>query len=166
VQTGMSIVLRNNVYLGLKTLHIFAVMLFLGGLIIGIFWKLRADRTGDPRIIAYTLEGIIRLDRWLTMPSAALLILFGFATVGVGHVPLGSSWVLLSIALITVSGAALIGRIVPAQRRMLSLARSAADAASFDRASYERSTDQWRLGVVVATVTPIVAVVLMVFKPL
>jgi uncharacterized membrane protein len=156
----------NRVYLTLNTLHILAAALFLGSMIMGIFWKLRSDRTGDPRIIAFTLEGAVRAYRWVTMPSIGLVILFGFAMVAVGDVSLSFSWILIGIALATVSIAALAGRVAPVQRRMLALARSAADAASFDRAAYDRLTDQWRLWVVVATVTPIVAMFLMVFKPL
>ncbi len=47
-------------YLALKSLHIIAVVLFLGNVITGVFWKSHADQTGDPRIIAHTLDGIIR----------------------------------------------------------------------------------------------------------
>ena len=162
----MSAAMWNRVYLALNTLHVLAVTLFLGSLVMGIFWKLRSDRTGDPRIIAYTLEGVMRAYRWLTLPGAALLVLFGFAMVGVGDVSLGFSWIILGIAMITVSVAALVARVAPVQRSMLALARSAPDAASFDRAAYERLTDQWRVWVVVAAAPPVVAVFLMVFKPL
>ena len=162
----MSVVMWNRVYLALNTLHVLAVTLFLGSLVMGIFWKLRSDRTGDPRIIAYTLEGLVRAYRWLTLPSAAFLVLFGFAMVYVGDVRLGFSWIILGIAMITISVAALVAGVAPVQRRMLALARSAADAASFDRAAYERLTDRWRIWVLVAAVPPIVAVFLMVLKPL
>ena len=47
-------------YLAMKVLHVLAVVLFLGNIITGVFWKAHGDRTGDPRIIAHTLEGIIR----------------------------------------------------------------------------------------------------------
>lgn len=47
-------------YLAMKTLHVLAVVLFRGNIITGLFWKAHGDRTGDPRIIAHTLEGIIR----------------------------------------------------------------------------------------------------------
>jgi uncharacterized membrane protein len=166
MEITMSSAMWNRVYLALNTLHILAVTLFLGSMVMGMYWKLRSDRTGDPRIIAYTLEGVVRAYRWLTMPSVGFVILFGLAMVGVGDVSLRFSWILLGIASVTVSSVALVGRVAPVQRRMLALARSARDGASFDRASYERLTEQWQVWMVVATVTPIVAVVVMVFKPL
>jgi uncharacterized membrane protein len=46
-------------YLASKLLHVFAVVLFLGNITIGVFWKLFGDRTRDPRIIAHTMAGII-----------------------------------------------------------------------------------------------------------
>ena len=156
----------NRVYLALNTLHVLAVTLFLGSIVMGIFWKLRSDRTADPRIIAYTLEGMVRAYRWLTLPSAVLVALFGFAMVYVGDVRLGFSWIILGVAMLTVSVAALVGGVAPVQRRMLALLRSAGGGATFDRAAYERLTDRWRIWVLVATTPPVVAVFLMVFKPL
>ena len=55
-------------YLTLKMLHIVAVVLFLGNIITGVFWKDHADRSRDPRIILAILEGIVRSDRWFTIP--------------------------------------------------------------------------------------------------
>ncbi|MBI4410437.1 MAG: DUF2269 family protein [Gemmatimonadetes bacterium] len=161
----MSLVMWNRVYLALNTLHVLAVMLFLGSMIMGIFWKRRSDRTDEPRVIAYTLEGIVRAYRWLTLPSAALLVLFGFGMVAVGNVSLRFAWVLLGIATITVSVAVLVLRVAPAQLQLLALARSAADAGSFDRASFDRLTHQWQRWVLIATVAPMIGVALMVFKP-
>ena len=64
-------------YLAMKTLHVLAVVLFLGNIITGLFWKAHGDRTADPRIIAHTLEGIIRSDRWFTIPGVVLIVAFG-----------------------------------------------------------------------------------------
>jgi uncharacterized membrane protein len=53
-------------YLGLKLFHIAAVILFLGNIITGLYWKAHADRTRNPQVIAHTFEGIICSDRWFT----------------------------------------------------------------------------------------------------
>ena len=47
-------------YLALKALHILSVVLFLGNIITGVFWKVHADRTGDLRARAQALDGIIK----------------------------------------------------------------------------------------------------------
>ena len=55
----------------LKSLHIVSVVLFLGNIITGVFWKLHADRTGDLRARAQALDGIIASDRWFTVPGVS-----------------------------------------------------------------------------------------------
>jgi uncharacterized membrane protein len=64
-------------YLFLKLLHIIAVVLFLGNIITGLFWKFHAEGTRDARIIAHTFEGISRSDRWFTMPGVLLILAAG-----------------------------------------------------------------------------------------
>ena len=39
-------------YAGLKTLHLIGVVLLVGNAIVTLIWKLAADRTRDPRILA------------------------------------------------------------------------------------------------------------------
>ena len=46
-------------YLLLKSLHVVSVVLFLGNIITGVFWKVHADRVGDLRARAQALDGII-----------------------------------------------------------------------------------------------------------
>ena len=72
----------STMYLAMKTLHVLAAVLFLGNIITGLFWKAHGDRTGDPRIIAHTLDGIIRSDRWFTIPSVLLILVSGFGAAG------------------------------------------------------------------------------------
>ena len=61
-------------YLFLKALHIVSVVLFLGNIITGVFWKMHADRTRDLRARAQALDGIIRSDRIFTTPGVFLII--------------------------------------------------------------------------------------------
>lgn len=62
-------------YLALKALHILAVILFLGNTITGAFWKAHGDKSGDPKIMAHTLDGIIRSDVAIVAPLAALALM-------------------------------------------------------------------------------------------
>jgi uncharacterized membrane protein len=66
-------------YLALKSLHILSVVLFLGNIITGVFWKVHADLTGDVRARAQALDGLIRSDRWFTVPGVLLIIATGVA---------------------------------------------------------------------------------------
>ena len=48
----------NDAYLWLKTLHIIGAILFLGNIIITGWWKFMADRTRDPKIVAFARSNI------------------------------------------------------------------------------------------------------------
>jgi uncharacterized membrane protein len=150
----------------MKTLHVLAVVLFLGNIITGLFWKAHGDRTADPRIVAHTLEGIIRSDRWFTIPGVVLIILFGVAAAVIGRLPiLGTGWIWQSIALFTVSGLAFMLRIAPLQRRLHELASVGVGGGPWDQAAYQRLSRRWEFWGAVAIVTPLAALVLMVYKP-
>ena len=55
-------------YLLLKTIHILSVVMFLGNIITGLFWKAQADATRDPKLQAHALRGVIRSDAFFTIP--------------------------------------------------------------------------------------------------
>ena len=153
-------------YLALKTLHILAVVLFFGNIITGLFWKAHADRTADPRIIAHTLEGIIRSDRWFTVPGVVFIVVFGVAAAIIGGLPiLGTGWIWQSILLFGVSGLAFTLQIAPLQRRLLALAAAGSSSQGWDAAAYRRLSRRWEFWGVVAILAPMAALVLMVYKP-
>jgi len=154
------------VYLAIKTLHVLAVVLFLGNIITGLFWKAHGDRTADPRIIAHTLEGIIRSDRWFTIPGVVLIVGFGVAAAIIGRLPiLGTGWIWQSIALFTVSGLAFMLQVAPLQRRLRELASVGLGGGAWDQVAYHRLSRRWEFWGLVAVLTPLAALVLMVFKP-
>src|SRR5579862_9894649 len=94
-------------YLALKTVHILAVVAFLGNISVGLFWKRFADRTGDAAIVAHTLRGIIAADRLITIPSIVVIVLAGVALAIAAGIPiLGTGWVLWAIVLFGISGIA------------------------------------------------------------
>ena len=153
-------------YLAMKTLHVLAVVLFLGNIITGLFWKAHGDRTADPRIIAHTIEGIIRSDRWFTIPGVVLIVGFGVAAAVIGRLPiLGTGWIWQSIALFTVSGLAFMLQVAPLQRRLQALASAGVGGEPWDEVAYRRLSRRWEFWGVVAIVTPLAAMVLMVYKP-
>jgi uncharacterized membrane protein len=152
-------------YLIMKTLHVLGVVLFLGNIITAVFWKAYADRSRDPRIIAHTIGGIIRADRWFTMPGVTLLLVFGFGAAGIGKVSLSSTWILWSIVLLVISALAFMIKVGPLQRRILAVAQAAVDGGELDAAAYARLSSSWALWGGIATLAPLIALVLMVLKP-
>jgi uncharacterized membrane protein len=149
-------------YLALKLVHVLAVVLFVGNITVGIFWKSYADLTKDPRIIVYTMRGILRADRWFTIPGIIVLVIAGIGAAQVGHLPiLGTGWILWAIILLVISGIA-FGPLTRVQRQIAALDDQ---AGSFDWNRYEALSRLWALWGMFALVTPLLAVAFMVLKP-
>jgi uncharacterized membrane protein len=154
------------IYLILKVLHILSVIAFLGNITTGLFWKARADRTREPRLIAHTLEAIIASDRWFTIPGVIGIVGFGIGAAVVGGFPLlHTGWVLWALVLFTLSGVAFMAQVVPLQRRMAKLARQAAGDSPMDWNEYHQLSRRWHLWGGVALALPALVAVLMVIKP-
>jgi len=153
-----------HLYLGFKLLHVLAVVLFLGNITTGVFWKANADRTRNPVVIANMLEGIIRADRLFTIPPIALILAGGIGAAVVGKYPiLGTGWIFWSIVLFTISGIAFMAVVGPAQRKMLALVRRSGE--SLDWAAYRALSLQWEIWGAIALLAPAIAAALMVMKP-
>lgn len=153
-------------YLATKALHVIAVVLFLGNITTGIFWKRHADRTRDPRIIAHMLEGLTGSDRWFTMPGVFLIILFGVGAAMMGGLPmLRTGWILWAIVLFILSGFAFMAQVSPLQKRMAKLMRAGLERGTPDWAAYERMSHAWDAWGAIALLTPVAALFLMVLKP-
>ena len=66
-------------YSYIKLIHIHFVIIFLGNITIGLFWKMFAEKTKDPDKIAFAFKGIIKADRYFTMPGVIGITLFGIS---------------------------------------------------------------------------------------
>ena len=152
-------------YLLLKSLHVVSVVLFLGNIITGVFWKVHADRGRDLRAREQSLDGIIASDRMFTMPGVFLIIITGVWMSFVGDIHmLKTDWVLWSIVLFGISGAVFGARVGPLQKKLLANVR-AGIAGQWNEAEYDRLSRGWQSWGWIATGAPLVAVFLMVFKP-
>lgn len=152
-------------YLLMKLLHIVAVIAFLGNVTTGLFWHFHAARTRDPRLLAHTMDGIIRSDRLFTIPGVVVIIATGIATAVIGGFPLlRTGWILWTLVLFTASGLIFMGLVAPLQRQLLPLAQ-AGTAGAFDYPGYQRLARRWEIWGAVALLTPAAGLVLMVLKP-
>ncbi|MCA9728086.1 MAG: DUF2269 family protein [Candidatus Eisenbacteria bacterium] len=151
-------------YLVMKVLHVFAAMMFLGSITISILWKAHGDRTRDPRIIAHTIQGIRLSDRWFTMPGVTILLIAGFGAQGMGKYPFTTIWILAGIILIALSGFVFMARVSPVQRRLQQIAQ-AGISGEMEWSEYDRLSKQWNLWGMIATGAPVLAFVLMIWKP-
>lgn len=149
----------------LKVVHLFAVIIFMGNIITGLFWKRHADRTKNRAIIAHTMDGLIRADRWFTVPGVVVITAAGvFAAMQAGLPLLRTGWILWSLVAFSLSGLAFVWRVAPLQKQLLALAAGDAEG-SLDWTSYHSKSVQWELWGLFATITPAIAVILMTWKP-
>jgi uncharacterized membrane protein len=154
------------VYLWMKLLHIIAVVMFIGNITTGVFWHRHAARTRNPRILAHTMEGVIRSDRLFTMPGIIVIIATGVIAAIQGGFPLlRTGWIAWSLALFAMAGLLFMFRVAPLQRQLRTLAEAGAASGSFDYEMYHRVALSWEIWGAGATLTPVLALALMVLKP-
>ncbi|HEV8657264.1 MAG TPA: DUF2269 family protein [Thermoanaerobaculia bacterium] len=146
----------------LKLIHVAAVIIFLGNIITGLFWKAHADRTKDVRFIAHTMDGIIRADRWFTIPGVIVITAAGILAAIQGGLPiLRTGWILWSLIAFSASGIAFAWKVAPLQKEIVALTRT---GESFDWTQYRSKSLQWELWGLFAIITPVLAVIMMVLK--
>ena len=153
-------------YLALKFLHIAAVVMFIGNITTGLFWHRHAARTRDARLLAHTMDGIIRSDQLFTIPAVIIIVATGILAAIQLHLPLlRTGWIAWSLLLFTVSGLVFMFSVVPLQRQLRDMARTGAASNTFDYAHYHARALRWEYWGALALITPMAAMVLMVLKP-
>jgi uncharacterized membrane protein len=153
-------------YLVMKLLHLVAVIAFLGNIATGLFWHMHAARTRDPRLLAHTMDGIIRSDRLFTIPGVVVIVTTGIiAAVKSGLPLLHTGWILWTLVLFTISGLIFMAFVVPLQRQLLALAQAGSGRGSFDYDGYAKVARRWDMWGAAALSAPAAGLVLMVLKP-
>jgi len=153
-------------YLWMKLLHVLAVVMFIGNIVTGVFWHRHAARTRNPRLLAHTMDGVIRSDRLFTMPGVIVIIATGVLAALAGGLPLlRTGWILWTIVLFAISGLVFMAFVAPLQRRLLALAQAGSAQGNFDYGAYARLARRWEFWGAVALLTPAAGLALMVLKP-
>ena len=154
------------IYLLMKTLHIVAVVVLIGNLQTVTFWKAQADKTGDAKTIARTLDAIKASHMRFTMPSMILLLIGGFGAMGVSHLPFTLTWIWGGLVLLVVGIVAGMGVVAPLTKKARDLfGENPETGAPYDREKYAALSAQIRMWSLIGVLAPVLAVVLMVFKP-
>ncbi|MBI3186025.1 MAG: DUF2269 domain-containing protein [Myxococcales bacterium] len=75
-----------------KTLHVLAATLFFGAGLMSAYYKLRADRSKDLRVVAWCQQEIVRADWYFTVPSALALPATGLYLAWLYGLPWETGW--------------------------------------------------------------------------
>ena len=149
----------------LKTLHLVGVVVLIGNVTITAFWKVFADRTGDPRLIAHAQHMVTVTDWVFTLGGIVLIYGGGFGAAAVADLdPFEPGWLLWGQMLFATSGVIWLAILVPAQIRLGRLARGFATGGPIPEA-YRRDGRRWLVWGILATVPLVAAVWVMVAKP-
>ena len=124
-------------------LHVLGVIVLIGNVTVSSFWKVFADRSGEPRIIAHAQRLVSTTDWVFTLSGILLLIGGGFgATYVAGIPPFGPAWLVVAELLFLLSGLIWLFDPCAIQIRQARQARSFAAAAPIP-AAYRRDNRLW-----------------------
>ncbi|MES0490236.1 MAG: DUF2269 domain-containing protein [Leptospirales bacterium] len=152
-------------YLLAKSLHIFGVVLFLGNIVVTALWKLLAERTRNPAIVAFSQRLVTITDFAFTAIGAALIFVTGryFLANKFGEINT-ISWLSWGYWLFIVSGLLWIVVLVPVQIKQAKLAKEFENKDEIPN-RYWTLSKIWVIVGFVATILPLANLYFMVFKP-
>ena len=148
----------------IKSLHILGVILFLGNIIVSALWRLSAEKSKDILLIRHALKLINITDLIFTLPGAILIAFTGHMMAsnfgGIG----GHPWIYHSYALLTVSALIWLAGLLPLQRKQTKLLQEEGTDTHLSQ-KFTRLTKWWSILGLVATILPLIALILMVVRP-
>ncbi|MBA4047638.1 MAG: DUF2269 domain-containing protein [Sphingomonas sp.] len=148
-----------------KFIHITGVVMLMGNITATAFWKVFADGTDDPRIIAFAQRLVTITDWSLTFWGVVLTMVGGYGALWIaGASPLAGGWLVWSQGLFVVAGLIWLGILVPIQIRQARAARDFASGGSITDA-FRRDSRRWIVWGLISTVPLVAATWLMVAKP-
>jgi len=148
----------------IKTLHILGVVLFLGNIIISAVWRLLAQRANDKAIHKFSIKLIQSTDYLFTVPGVVLIAVTGHMLAsGLGGIG-AHGWIYHSYALLSVSALIWVAGLFPIQRKQMRLID---ESHSLKEAGirYKTLNKWWSVLGIIATVLPLIALYLMVVRP-
>jgi uncharacterized membrane protein len=151
-------------YLVVKWLHILSSTVLFGTGLGSAFYMFFASRTRDPRVVATVVRHVVIADWIFTTPTIVLQPLTGFWLIHIAGYPLTSTWIVASIALYLLAGAAWL----PVVWMQIRMRNQAIEAVRLQRdlpESYWRMLRAWVMLGVVAFTALVVVFYLMVAKP-
>lgn len=150
-------------YLLYKIIHLLGVVLLLGNIIVTAYWKVMADRNGDPMVIAFAQRLVTLTDYVFTAGGAILIVIGGngmSSTTGIGE----AYWLSWGVWLFAASGIIWVLVLIPVQFKQARMAKA------FERSTvvpnqYWRLSRMWLYWGSFATVLPLINLYWMIFKP-
>jgi uncharacterized membrane protein len=152
-----------TVEIALRFLHVTAVVVFLGDIVVTAVWKWLADQTRDPRVIAWAQRQVILTDKYLLIPSVAVILVSGYASASLLHIPVWTTPTYAVAQILFVSSGLVWSRVLrPVQLRQLALTERTGPDQEVP-AEYFALAKRWLRWGLVALVLPFGSLFLMVY---
>ncbi len=153
-------------YLLLKSVHIFGAIIFLGNIIITGWWKFMADRTRDPKVIAFAQRQVTLTDFVFTAGGAVLVLAGGLGNAVLhGMDFFAIRWMAWGLGLFYASGIIWVTILIPIQFKQARMAREFENQNAVPE-DYFRLCRWWNLSGILAAVLLLCNIYWMVYKPL
>lgn len=149
-----------------KFLHVAGVILLVGNITVTAVWKVFADRTRDPSIVAFGQRMVTGTDLGLTLPGIALTMIGGYgALVEAGYRFPGPAWLIWGQVCFVVAGLIWLGVLVPIQFRQARMADTFKNLDAIPE-DYRKLARDWLIWGLIATVPMVAALYFMIAKPI
>jgi uncharacterized membrane protein len=144
-------------------MHILGAVLFIGNMVVTAAWMSLARRSKNAEALRLGVQGIMFTDAVFTTPGALLLLLNG-GILSAPYFKTNWHWLVAGIILYILSGALWGIAVIPAQKK-LAHAMSRMPAGGPIPAECDALMAKWFRFGGMATLLPLIALALMVFKP-
>jgi len=142
-----------------------AVVIFLGNIITGLFWMRIAVKTRDLKIISFAMKGIIKADKYFTIPGVIIITSGGILAAIFGHFPIvGTGWIFWSVIMFSISGLVFGFKLAPLQKKIYRLSLNENTNTDFDWKYFDKLYFAWDIWGFIALITPLAAFAMMILK--
>lgn len=153
-------------YLLFKSLHILGIVLFLGNIIITGWWKVMADKTKHPLIIAFAQRQVTLTDFVFTAGGAGLVLVTGLINaMNLNSDYLSINWISKGYWMFIISGLIWALILIPVQIKQARMAKLFEEGKEIPEL-YWKLGRIWIFFGIIATLIPLANLYFMVYKPL
>lgn len=151
-------------YFFLKSLHLLGVIFLLGNVTVTFMWKVLADRTHEPAVVAFAQRAVNWNDLAFTVLGVVLIVVSGYGMAWRANLdPIAIGWLFWSQVWFYAAGLIWLFILVPIQIAQRRQAKRFSNSEPIP-ASYRRLAFHWNLWGVFATLLLLVPLWLMLSK--
>lgn len=151
-------------YLYLKMIHILGVTIFIGNIIVTGWWKLMADRTLSPSVIAFAQRQVTVTDYIFTFGGILLTLIGGLGNVWINGIDPLTPWILKGASIFLLSGLIWVAVLIPIQYKQAKMAKKFEVDNEIPQ-EYWRLNNLWYIWGIINIIIPVSIIYWMVGKP-